>query len=126
MRDHERAMLAYARLAHISQQKRQLLGRDKFLVLTGTAACRAGWPDVAQRCRELVVANNPAHLLARFESFPDALRSPDLEPLLKRLERFCGHEKAEHLLTELEIEPGLPAGQEITPGQFVLELLEGA
>ena len=123
MRDHERAMLAYARLAHISQQKRQLLGRDKFLVLTGTAACRAGWPDVAQRCRELVVANNPAHLLARFADFPDALRSPDFEPLLKRLERFCGYEKAEHLLSELDINPGLPPDEETTPGRFVLQLL---
>ena len=35
MPDHERAMLAYCKLAELSQEKRQLPGRDKFLVLAG-------------------------------------------------------------------------------------------
>jgi len=123
MRDHERAMLAYARLAQISHQKRQLPGRDKFLVLTGAAACRAGWPEVALRCRELVLHHNRMHMVSRFDTFADALRSPDFEPLLKRLERMCGYEKAEHLLAELEIDPGVPPDQDDTVGQFALSLL---
>ena len=124
MRDHERAMLAYAMLSDLSWQKGQYLSRDKFLILTAAAACRAGWPDVANRCYVLVLANNPLHLLGNYDLFTDAMRSPDFEPFLKQLERFCGSEKAEHLLNELEIEPVVPKQEhEMTPGDFVLKIL---
>lgn len=126
MPDYERAMLMYARLAAISQDKQQLAGRDKFLILTGAEACRAGWPDVAARCRELVVANNPAHMLNRYETFPGALRDEEFGVFLKQLERFCTHEKAEHLLSELEISPDLPANyRDAGAGTFALDVLAG-
>lgn len=125
MHDPERAMLAYARLARVSQQKQQLLGRDKFLVLTGATSCRAGWPDVAERCRELVLANNRAHVLARFPSFVDAMRTEDLESLLKRLERFCNYEQAEHLLTMGGADRvPLERGSDESAGVFALRLLQ--
>ena len=124
MHDHERAMLAYARLAAISQQKQQLPGRDKFLILAGAAACRAGWLDVAARCRELVLGHNPQHLLGENASFPDALRSPEFEPFLKQLRRQCGYERAEHLLGELGIDPAVPAERDQTSaGDYALGLL---
>jgi hypothetical protein len=123
MRDHERAMLAYAILSDLSRKKGQYLGRDKFLILTAAAACRAGWPDVANRCYVLVLANNPLHLLGNYDQFTDALRSSDFEPFLKQLERFCGYEKAEHLLSELEIEPVVPKeASRMNPGDFVLKI----
>ena len=125
MRDHERAMLAYAMLSDLSRQKGQYLSRDKFLILTAAAACRAGWPYVANRCYVLVLANNPLHLLGNYDLFTDAMRSPDFELFLKQLERFCGYEKAEHLLSELELEPKVPEAEtEITPEDFVLKMLE--
>lgn len=104
MPDHERAMLAYAKLAEISHAKQQDQGRDKLLVLAGAAACRAGWPDVAARCRELIVASNPSHLLARFATFAEALRDDDFTTYLKARQRFCSYERAEHLLQELDID----------------------
>ena len=124
MRDHERAMLAYAMLSDLSHQKGQYLGRNKFLILTAAAACRAGWPDVANRCHVLVLANNPLHLLGNYDLFTDAMRSPDFEPFLKQLERFCGYEKAEHLLSELELEPAVPEAEaKMAPGDYVLKIL---
>lgn len=72
MRDHEAAMLAYIRLAEVSLRKRQPLGHNKLLVLAAAAACRAGWPEVAQRCRELVLEHNPAHLIGKFATVADA------------------------------------------------------
>jgi hypothetical protein len=127
MPDYERAMLIYARLAAISQEKQQLAGRDKFLILTGAEACRAGWPEVAARCRELVHANNPAHLLNRFETFPSALRDEEFVIFLKQLERFCTHEKGEHLLSELEITPDVPPNyRDAGAGTFALDVLAGA
>ena len=47
MQNHELAMLAFARLARISHDKHQATGRDRFLLLAGERACKAGWPDVA-------------------------------------------------------------------------------
>lgn len=123
MRDHEQAMLAYAKLAAISQQKRQLLGRDKLLILTGAAACRAGWPDVAARCRELVIGNNSAHLVGRSETFADAMRTEEFEPLLKRLERMCSYEKAEHFLSEMDETASRQPQAGSDPGRTALEIL---
>ena len=126
MPDHERAMLAYVRLAALSQEKQQLGGRDKFLVLAAAEACRAGWPEVAERCRAMVLAHNSVHAIHRYATVADALRDDDFTTFLKQLERFCGHEKAEHLLNELEIEVDVPADRrEAGAGAFALELLSG-
>lgn len=117
-------MLAYVRLAALSQRKQQLGGRDKFLILAGAEACRAGWPEVAKRCRALVLENNPAHLLHRYTSIPEALQDEDFHTYLKQLERFCGLEKAEHLLAELGIEVDVPADRrDAGAGPFCLDLL---
>jgi hypothetical protein len=124
MPDHERAMLAYARLAAIAWQKRQLPGRDKFLLLAAASACRAGWPDVAERCRELVLAHNPLHLVGHEEAFVVAMRSPDFGPFVRQLERFCSPERAEHLLAELGIEVIVPSVEdERRAGDIARELL---
>lgn len=123
MPDHERAMLAYATLARISAEKQQLDGRDRFLILAGAAACRAGWLEVAARCRELVLAHNPHHLLAGHSSFPDAVRSDEFAPFLRQLERNCGYERAEHLLREVGIEPPVADMPELDAGRAALLLL---
>ncbi len=90
-------MLTYLKLAELSQRKRQQIGRDKLLVLAGVAACEAGCLPVAARCREIVLQQNPRHLLSRHASFADALRSDDFAPLLKRLRKLLSFEQAEFL-----------------------------
>jgi hypothetical protein len=102
--NHESAMLAYARLAEVSQRKHQLIGRDKLLVLAAAAACRAGWLDVGERCRQLVLEHNPAHLIGTYPTAADALRGDDFAPLLNQLERMCSYERAEFLVNELNLE----------------------
>jgi len=126
MIDHEAAMLAYAQLAEVSQRKNQLLGRDKLLVLTGAAACRAGWPDVAARCRQLVLEHNHAHLLRNFSTFADALRSEDFAPLLKQLERLCNYEQAEFLVSDLDLSTPSSEVDEKGAGQIALDLLSSS
>ena len=112
-------MTAFARLAEISQQKQQFPQRDKFLLLAGIAACHAGWLDIAQQCRAIVLEHNPQHLVGRYPTFPDAIRSDNFETFHKSLERFCTFEKAEHLLGD--IDPDLA----MTPEQ-VRDLLAAA
>jgi hypothetical protein len=98
MRDHEQAMLAYARLARMSQERGQLPGRDRLLVLAAAAACRAGWPQVAECCRRLVLEHNPRHVIGRGATALDAMRDEGFQALIKQLERTCPYEHAEHLL----------------------------
>lgn len=124
MAESERDMLAYVHLAVLSQRKGQLAGCDRFLVLAAAAACHDGWPDVAQRCRALILEHNRSHLIGRFESVAEALRSTEFQPLVKQLDRFCGSERAEFLLTELHIDPEQSARPPNTPtGAYALQLL---
>lgn len=117
-------MLAYATLAEISHQKQQDQGRDKLLVLAGAAACRAGWPDVAARCRDIIIAANPSHMLARFSTFADALRDETFKTFLKSRERFCSYERAEHLLSEMTIDlPTADDDSTSSAGQVAFEVL---
>jgi hypothetical protein len=108
MDDHDSAMLAFVKLAGISQSREQLGPRDKFLVLAGAAATQAGHAAVAARCRTLLLSHNPAHLLKRYETFELALESEEFQLYLRQLSRFCPYEKAEHLLSQLDISTELP------------------
>lgn len=104
MIDHELRMCAYVRLAVLSHQKQQALPRDRFLLLAGCEAYRAAWPDVGQKCRELLLASNPHHQSGRFPDLAAALRDADFEKLRVQQERHCPPERAEHLLQQLGID----------------------
>ena len=122
--DHSSAMLAFVKLAGVSQTRQQLGPRDKFLVLAGVAASRASFPAVARRCRELVLAHNRSHLLKRYETIEAALEDAEFQTYLKQLSRFCPYEKAEHHLSQLEISPDLPdLSSKLSPGDYALLLL---
>jgi hypothetical protein len=105
----DRATLLFARLAAVSAERGQTAGRNRFLILAGIAATHAGWPAVAARCHHLVTTSAPRHLLGRYASFAEALRDPDFEQFCRQLRRFCSPERAEHLLSELGLEPGRDA-----------------
>ena len=91
-------LLNYLQLAAVSSRKQQPFGRDRLLVLAAAAACECGLLEVAERCRSLVQANNPQHLIARYDSVPDALRDDEFQPLLKHLRQLCPPEQAEFLV----------------------------
>jgi hypothetical protein len=124
MHDFETAMLIYAHLARVSAERRQRLAEDRFLLQAGAAACSAGWPEPAELCRRRVAGHNPAHLVARFETFAAAVRDPDFASLLKQLDRQCGFEQAEHLVAQLGIDIASErAAVDGDLGAFVLRLL---
>jgi hypothetical protein len=124
MVDHDAAMLTFVKLAGVSQSRQQLGPRDKFLVLAAVAAGRAEHPAVAARCRELVLAHNPAHLVKRYTTIEDALESDEFQALLKQLTRFCSYEKAEHLLSQLDISTELPKiSAKLSAEEYALLLL---
>ena len=121
MRDHEQAMLVYARLARMSQERGQIPGRDRLLVLAAAAACRAGWPQVAECCRRLVLEHNPRHVIGRGTTALDAMRDDEFQAVVRQLERTCPYEHAEHL------QRGIPQDTRATSdvGQQALLILGG-
>jgi hypothetical protein len=121
MRDHEAAMKVYVKLAVISEQMHQSQVCGRFLLLAGVEACRAGWPDVAARCRQRLIARNPSHLANRHPTMADALRDEDFQHLVARWERYCPFEKAEAMLRQLDLPPG--ALTDATVGAQMLKLL---
>ncbi|MDB5334873.1 MAG: hypothetical protein JWN70_492 [Planctomycetaceae bacterium] len=98
MADPDLALSAYLQLAAISHARGQWLPRNKFLILAGAAACAAGLLGVAERCRELVRAHSPNHMVSKYESFPAALKSAEFQTYHTQLRKFCSIERAEHLL----------------------------
>jgi hypothetical protein len=124
MDDHDAAMLAFVKLAGVSQSREQLGPRDKFLVLAGVAASRADHPAVAQRCRELLLAHNPSHLLKRYETIEQALQDAEFQTYFRQVSRFCSYEKAEHHLSQLDISTDLPnISAKLSPEDYALLLL---
>ncbi len=123
MQDHETAMRVYVELSVISDQKRQPQVRDRFLLLAGVEACRAGWPEVAACCQHKLIASNPAHRARRYATLADALRDAEFQQLVTRWERYCPFEKAEAILRRLN----LPAKEatDLSVGEQMLRLLNG-
>ena len=113
-------MLTFARLARISHETPHPVGRDRFLVLAGREACLAGWLDVADRCRTLILAGNAHHFLSQSESFPDAIRDKSNAGYFAVFDSFCSFEQAEYLLSR----NGDPVSEELSDaGQIALEEL---
>lgn len=123
MIDQEQALAAYVQLALLSHQKSQRPARDRFLLLAGAAACRAGVLAAAERCRQLIVASSPGHQLGEYDSFPDAMRSADFRLLADRWEKKCPYEAAEHFLLQLGRTPRGVADNERVD-EFVLGCLD--
>lgn len=124
MTPHERRMLAFSLLAEESRIRQQPFGELRFLLLTGQAACLAGWAEVPGRCRERILEISPHHMLGKYHSLEDALRNEEFQVFFNRLDRFCTFEMAETLLEKLH--PGwqsidLEAGQDL--GTYCLSRL---
>lgn len=123
MRDHEAAMCVYIRLAIVCDQKKQPQVRDRFLLLGSVQACRAGWPEVADRCRQRLIESNKAHQAAQFATMADALRNEDFQQLVAHWERYCPFEKAEAMFKELKL-PVTSNSASVSVGDEMLGLLQ--
>ena len=122
MIDHETRLAAYVQLACQSHRKQQVPARDRFLWLAAAEACRAGWPPVAERCRNLALASNPRHQGGKFPSMADALRDADFNRVITQYARQCPPERAEHLAVQLQL-PLQPRDSTQPVGDWLIDLL---
>ncbi len=97
----ERIMLNYLFLAAESHRKKQLPGRDRFLILAMITSYERGFPELADRFREIIVRDSPHHLLSRYTNSEEAMQSEDFRVLGKQVRRFCTTERAEQLAVGL-------------------------
>lgn len=114
--DHDQGLVTYLRLAGASQEKGQFPGRDRFILLAADEAIRAGLLDVAERLRNVLIASQPHHLLARFDSFEAAEHTEDLLLLIKQVRRQCTLERAEAMVESHQLDVGaeqLPLREQI-------------
>jgi hypothetical protein len=99
----EPLLLTYLRLAEASQMRRQLLVRDKLLVLSGMTALELGWKEVAASCRQRILLHNPRHMIRRWPDLATAARAERFRLYLKQVRRNYSPERAEHMLHSLGI-----------------------
>jgi hypothetical protein len=96
----EQVRQVYEDLAYHYDRQGQAKQRDWFLVLAADSALFAGRPDEAERLRGRLLHANPHHLLRPFDSFADALKSPDIQGYVADLRRIYPPDAAAQLLQE--------------------------
>lgn len=116
-------MVTFVKLAGVAQDRGQFPPRDKFLLLAGAAACEAGFPDLGDQCRDLVLRHNPQHLVGGYPTLADALCDADYAHFHAQLLRFCSYEQGEHLLNQQGLATGLPAPT-VSSRDYALLLLQ--
>lgn len=97
-------LVLYLRLAQAYRQHLQMPDRDRALVLAGSCAGLLGMPTIGKFCRQLILQNNPGHMVRRWESFDEALKDDDFHVFLKQLARRLSVERAETALREFRFD----------------------
>ena len=98
--DPTRELVIFARLAQAFKNRLQMQDRDRALVMAGVCASMLEMEVIANFCRQLILKNNPGHMLKKFPSFQEALRTEDFVTFLKQVRRKLPTEKAENLLVD--------------------------
>lgn len=106
MPDAVESLAMYLHLARASERRKRPHVRDRLLLLGAAHATKAGLPRIAAYCRRRVLEHNPQHLVQRWPTMADALRSSEFQFFLAHLEKRFSHEHAERLLQSLAIERG--------------------
>ena len=100
----ERLAVLYLQLVGASTNRGSTATRDRLLLLAAVHASESGWIEEADTCRELVLSTSPHHLVGRFATFAEAMRSDDFQSLARQLHRQCPQEMAEHLATRQQVD----------------------
>ena len=94
-------LILYLRLAQAYKNRLQMSDRDRALVLSGTCAHVVEMPAVAEFCRQLILKNNPGHMMRKYDSFAHACDDSDFGYFVKQVRRKLSPEKGESQLLEL-------------------------
>lgn len=114
----------YLHLARASRLRRQPLVRAKLLILAGVQAEEMGLDQISALCRHRVLAQNPRHLVRRWPTVGEALRTEAFQSHVKQLRRSYSPEKVEHMLASLGIEMGRERAAYFSDTEYAAALLD--
>lgn len=106
--NHEQACWNYLKLASVADQKGQWLPRNRLLLMVSITAARAGWLDLADKARQLLIASNPRHPLNSPLPIANSLNQESVQSLIDRYSRQVNYERAEHLVLQSHDAQSLP------------------
>jgi hypothetical protein len=118
---HELAV--YLHLARASESRRQMLVRDRLLVISAATALAVGLPQIADCCRERILAHNPGHLVRRFPTMRDAMEDESFRTFLKQMRRRYPREKAEQMLESLGLDMARERDTYFSDNEYAAALL---
>jgi hypothetical protein len=113
----------YLHLARAAERRRQMLVRDRVLVLAGVIAAQIRLPPIAAACRQRVLDHNPRHLVGRWPSVAAALENEEFQTLVRQLAMRYAPERVEQLLVQLGIERGRERATYASDGEYAAALL---
>ena len=96
---------AYVQLAQSLELRREMMDRDRLLVLAAVAASERHLEPFAAYCRHRVLEHNPGHMLRRYASVMEASVDPDFQHFLRQVRRRFPSEKVETLLVRSGWQP---------------------
>jgi hypothetical protein len=94
----------YLHLARASESRRQLLVRDRLLVIAAALAVTEQLPVIAAYCRWKILDHNPGHLVRRWQTMAAAVEDDAFQTFLKQMRRRYPREKAEQMLDALGLD----------------------
>lgn len=104
MSDPFEELIVYLRVAQAFKNRLRMSDRDRALVLAGICAALLQMNSIADFCRQLILQNNPGHMLRKYPSFAAALEDEDFEVFLKQVRRKLTLEQAESQIVTLNYE----------------------
>ena len=123
MAEADRLLGMYLHLARASKMRQQPLVRAKLLVLAGVQAQEMGLDQISALCRHRILAQNPRHLVRRWQTIGEALAMEPFQTHLKQLRRRYSREKVEHMIDSLGIEMGQEREAYFSDSEYAASLL---
>lgn len=116
-------LASYLHLARAAELRRQMLVRDRVLLLAAVIATRIGLGPIAAACRQRILEHNPGHLIGRWPTLADALHEEDFQTLLRQLAHRYAPERVEQLLAQLGVQRGRERAVYASDGEYAAALL---
>ncbi len=117
-------LASYLQLARAAKRREQPLVRDRVLLLAAVIAAQIDLEPVAAACRELILANNPRHLISRWRTVGVALETEDFQSLVGQLSTRYGPERVEQLVQQLDATKFDKRADYASDGEYAAALLD--
>jgi len=114
----------YLQLADESQRIGKLEDRERYWLLAADAALQAGQAEEAERLRRNILSNNPNYFLRPYNSFAEAMKTPDIVKYVQDLRKHCPPDQAQRWLESMRAQDAAKATAETGVNRAALATLQ--